>query len=123
MKVAPIELALALPSNSKTLRPYWKGSPRANPLAYWASSSVTKEKSFITYAPGGNVMKHFSSSPTKRYKLECLYLASLSSLVQYFRIRPEALGEIVQAHQPKWLKGLVRINAPDCLASLSGITA
>ena len=28
------------------LRPNWKGFPRAKPLAYWASSSVTKEKSF-----------------------------------------------------------------------------
>ncbi len=30
------------------LRPDWKGFPMANPLAYWASLSVTKEKSFIT---------------------------------------------------------------------------
>ncbi len=30
------------------LRPDWKGLPRANPLAYWALSSVTREKSFIT---------------------------------------------------------------------------
>ncbi len=33
------------------LRPDWKGLPRANPLAYWALSSVTKEKSFITLTP------------------------------------------------------------------------
>jgi hypothetical protein len=26
--------------------------PRANPLAYWASSTVKKEKSFITFTPG-----------------------------------------------------------------------
>ena len=32
----------------------------ANPLAYWASSSVTKEKSFITAAPGRRLP---SSSP------------------------------------------------------------
>ncbi len=33
------------------LRPDWKEFPRANPLAYWASSSVAKEKSFITLTP------------------------------------------------------------------------
>jgi hypothetical protein len=33
------------------LRPDWKGFPRANPLAYWALSSATKEKSFITLTP------------------------------------------------------------------------
>ena len=49
LKDAPIGFALALPSNSKT---YWKGFPRANRLAYWALSSVTKEKSFITLTPG-----------------------------------------------------------------------
>jgi hypothetical protein len=27
-----------------------------NPLAYWASSSVTKEKSFVTLTPGHNVL-------------------------------------------------------------------
>ncbi len=31
--------------------PTGKGFPRANPLGYWASLSVTKEKSFITLAP------------------------------------------------------------------------
>ncbi len=34
------------------LRPDWKGFPRANPLADWISSSVTKGKGFITLAPG-----------------------------------------------------------------------
>ncbi len=34
------------------LRAEWKGFPRANPLAYFASSSVTKKKSFITLTPG-----------------------------------------------------------------------
>jgi hypothetical protein len=33
------------------LRPDWKGFSRANSLAYWALSSVTKEKSFITFPP------------------------------------------------------------------------
>jgi len=33
------------------IRPNWKGFPRANSLAYWASLSVTKGKSFITLAP------------------------------------------------------------------------
>ncbi len=41
------------------LRPDWKGFPRANPLAYWASLSVTKEKSFITLTPGANAIRHF----------------------------------------------------------------
>ncbi len=36
----------------KILRPDWKGFPRANPLAYWASSSVTKKKWFITLTTG-----------------------------------------------------------------------
>jgi hypothetical protein len=31
----------------------------ANHLAYWASSSVTKEKSFITLTPGVNLIKRF----------------------------------------------------------------
>jgi hypothetical protein len=34
----------------------------ANPLAYWASSSVMKEKSFITLTPGVNGVKYFSLS-------------------------------------------------------------
>ncbi len=33
------------------LRPDWKGFPRTNTLAYWASSSATKEKSLITLTP------------------------------------------------------------------------
>jgi hypothetical protein len=49
LKGPPIRFALALPSNSKT---HWKGFPRPNPLAYWASSSAMKEKSFITLTPG-----------------------------------------------------------------------
>ncbi len=35
----------------QNLRPDWNGLPRANPLAYWASSLVMKEKSFITLTP------------------------------------------------------------------------
>ena len=31
------------------LRPDWKGFPRTNPLAYWASLSATKKKNFITW--------------------------------------------------------------------------
>ncbi len=42
------------------LRPDWKGFPMANPLAYWASSSVMKEKSLITLTPGVNVIKLFT---------------------------------------------------------------
>jgi hypothetical protein len=43
----------------QTRRPDWKGVPRKNTLAYWASSSVTKENSFITLTPGGKVMNIF----------------------------------------------------------------
>ncbi len=42
------------------LRPNWKGFPRANPLAYRDSSLVMKEKSFLTLAPGVNVIKQFT---------------------------------------------------------------
>ena len=45
----------------KLLRPDWKGFPRKDTLAYWASSSVTKEKSFITLTPGGDVIKLFTN--------------------------------------------------------------
>jgi hypothetical protein len=38
----------------KILRPGRKGFPRTNPLAYSASSSVTKEKSFISLTPGSH---------------------------------------------------------------------
>jgi hypothetical protein len=86
-------------------RPDWKGFPRANPLAYWASWSVTKEKSFIRLTPDGpgfvdrdkrffvegrnlaestwpNVIKLFTAvSYEVRDKLECLSLASFLSLV------------------------------------------
>ena len=37
------------------LKPDWKGFPRANPLAYLASSSAMKEKSFIAMTPGDRV--------------------------------------------------------------------
>ncbi len=85
---------------------------------------MTKEKSFITLTPGDNVMQHFSLSPTKRYKLEPFQLGPIFS-VKTRGLRRDAL--IVLAHQTKWhiltwLKGLVRTNAPDCLASFSGIT-
>ncbi len=39
-------------------RPDWKGFPRANPLAYQTSLSVTKEKTFITMTPG-TYSQHF----------------------------------------------------------------
>jgi hypothetical protein len=48
------------------IRPDWKGFTRANPLDYRASSSVMKEKSFITWTPGGNRIKLFSPSLMKR---------------------------------------------------------
>jgi hypothetical protein len=40
----------------------WKVIASSNTLAYLASLKVTKEKCFITLAPGVNVIKHFSSS-------------------------------------------------------------
>jgi hypothetical protein len=48
-RAVPLSLLWPCP---QILRPEWKGLPRANPLAYWALSSATKEKSFITLAPG-----------------------------------------------------------------------
>ncbi len=41
------------------LIPDWKGFPTTNTLAYQASSSAMKEKSFITLTPGVNVIKLF----------------------------------------------------------------
>jgi hypothetical protein len=43
-----------LPSNSKTQCIEF---PRAKPLAYWASSSVTKKNCFIGFPPGVNVIQ------------------------------------------------------------------
>jgi hypothetical protein len=45
-----LQLGLLWPC-PQILRPDWKGFPRASPLAYWALSSETKEKSFITLTP------------------------------------------------------------------------
>jgi hypothetical protein len=42
----------------------------AKPLAYWASSSATKEKSVITLTHSGKVMKLFFSPMTLFKKLE-----------------------------------------------------
>ncbi len=58
LKGLPIGFALALPSNSKTRL---EGVSRGKPSSYWASSSVMKEKSFITLTPGPNVIKLFRS--------------------------------------------------------------
>ena len=75
----------------KILRPNWKGFPRANPLAYWASSSVTKEKGFITLTPGVNNLKLFNSSLTTRpNKLNGLPLETLSSQVLEFEGKARA---------------------------------
>jgi hypothetical protein len=47
--------------NSFIIQPTdWKGFPMANPLAYWSSLSVTKEKSFVTLAPGGPTLVEVS---------------------------------------------------------------
>jgi len=45
----PKGMLLALPAN---IRPGSKGLPETNVIAYWASSSVTKKKSFVTVTPG-----------------------------------------------------------------------
>jgi hypothetical protein len=72
-------------------RPDWKGCSRANPLAYWASSSVTKEKGFITLTPGVNNLKLFNSSLTTRpNKLNGLPLETLSSQVSEFEGKARA---------------------------------
>ncbi len=42
---------------SQILRSDWKEFPRTNALAYLALMSATKEKSFLTLAPGVNVRK------------------------------------------------------------------
>ncbi len=47
------------------IRPDWKGLPSANPLAYWASLSVTKKKSFMTLTPGGTSPPE-STTPASR---------------------------------------------------------
>ncbi len=48
------------------LRPDWKEFPRANLLAYWASSSVTKEKSFIRSTPACSVPSSLTTSARGR---------------------------------------------------------
>jgi hypothetical protein len=58
-KEKALQLGLLWPC-PQILRPDWKRFQRANALTYWASSSVTKEKSFITLTPGVKVIKRFS---------------------------------------------------------------
>jgi len=66
---------LLLPAN---VRP---GLTATSILAYLASSSVTKEKSFIILTPVVNGIKLFSLSLlNKQNKLEFLFLATHSSL-------------------------------------------
>jgi hypothetical protein len=48
---------MVFPAND---RPDWKVIAYTNTLAYWASSTVTKEKCFITLTPGVDVIKLFS---------------------------------------------------------------
>ncbi len=65
------------------------GANGTNTLAYLASFSVKKQKKILTLTHG-NVLK-FSSSVTKiKDKSESLHLASLSSLVECFRVRSGA---------------------------------
>ncbi len=59
-----------------------KGLPGTNTLAYLASSSFMKKKSFITLGTGVDVIKRVFSSLLMmiRNKLECLSLRGLSDL-------------------------------------------
>jgi len=54
---------LVLPAN---VRLDWKVIASANTLAYLASSTVTKEKCFITLTPGRGVQRHFGRQPVCR---------------------------------------------------------
>ncbi len=71
------------PNLTHNYQPWLKRlTPRKNTLAYFASLSVTKEKGFITLPQGANGIKLFSLSLMKtQSKLQCMSLASLSSLV------------------------------------------
>ncbi len=62
------------------LRQDWKGFPRANPLAYWASSSVKNEKSFITLTPGQSRLTWHSGSnhAARGKKGEDIFVASFT---------------------------------------------
>jgi hypothetical protein len=70
------------PALSTIIRLGRKGLPRTNTLAYYENYKLTAAKSFITLATGANVMNFLWPYFTNFYdKLECLSLASLSSLV------------------------------------------
>jgi len=56
LKVAPLGLAPALPTN---IRLGWKGLPGTNALAYYEKSQFTAVKRFITLANGGKVKSFF----------------------------------------------------------------
>ncbi len=72
-KGTSVGCSLALLAN---VRLGWKGLPGTNALAYFASSSATEKKVFVTLEPGANVIKLFPSLLTTRpNKPECLYLA------------------------------------------------
>jgi len=46
------------------LRPGWKGIPRTNALAYYASSSATKGKRFMQLTPGSYQSVRLSTRET-----------------------------------------------------------
>ncbi len=60
---APLGYAPALIAN---IRPWWKGLPGTNTLAYYEHLQIMDVKSLITFAPGGNLIMLFSSSWTIR---------------------------------------------------------
>ncbi len=74
-----------------------KGLPRTNTLAYYENSKLMAAKSFITKAPGANVMNFLLPYFTNFHdKLECLSMASLSSLVCCLWARPGAYPTVEQ---------------------------
>ncbi len=96
---------LAIPTN---IRPGWKGLPLRNALAYYEKSQLVAVKSFITLAPGVNVIKLFHlSMMLLRNKLERLSLASFVMLVYQLQVRPRTYSQ----------RGLLRL-APSLLTNI-----
>jgi hypothetical protein len=85
LKGASLGWAPALPANN---RQGWKGLPGTNAVASYENTYTTAVKSFITLATW--VVKLFFRHNLPMYKLECLSLADLSSLLEYLLFRLEA---------------------------------
>ncbi len=83
------------------LRLDWKGFTRTNPLTYQASSSVMKEKSFITLTTGQNGIKLFffvtSLSEKQAWDPRISQVqVTQYSLVSYLWVRPEAVVHLAR---------------------------